>query len=253
MTGIALTAAAFAVYLAGALRARRWPAVRLASFALGCAVLAAALSPSLDAAADARPAPHMVEHLLLGGVAPLLLAAAAPVRLALAALPPAGRRAVGRGLRHPVVHALGRPAVAVPLAIAVFVAVHIPAAMDAALRSGSVHAAEHALLFYTALLTWMTILAVDPVPAPPSPLARLIWLTLAMVAMSTVGAVYSSATHVLVPGYAAIPHALGAQQAAGAVMWVGGGLVFVPATIAAVFGAMVREEALQRRREAVGR
>jgi cytochrome c oxidase assembly factor CtaG len=253
MTGVALAAAAFAVYLAGALRARRWSPARLAAFGLGCAVLAVALWPSLDRAADARPAPHMVEHLLLGAVAPLLLAAGAPVRLALAAAAPAGRRAVGRALRHPVVHALGRPPVAVPLAIAVFVAVHVPAALDAALRSGPVHAAEHALLFYSALLMWMSMLAVDPLPAPPSPFARLAWLTLAMVAMSAVGAAYSSAAHVLVPGYAAIPHALAAQQDAGVVMWVGGGLVFVPAMIATVFAAMVREETLQRRREAVSR
>ena len=244
---------AAAAYAAGAVRARPWPALRTLSFVLGCAVGAVALSPAIDRAADARPAPHMVQHLLVGTLAPLLIAAAAPVRLALAALPGGGRRAVGRALRHPVVHAVGRPAFAVPVAVAAFVAVHVPAVMEAALRSGVVHAAEHAALFYTALLLWIVVLAVDPVPVRPSPIGRQAWLTAAMVAMSVVGAYYSSAPHVLVAGYAGVPDALAAQQHAGAVMWVGSGVLFVPAMLATAFAAMLREEALQRRREALDR
>jgi cytochrome c oxidase assembly factor CtaG len=228
-------------------------ALRGLSLTLGLAVIAVALSPPVDAAADARPAPHMLQHLLLGTLAPLLIAAAAPVRLALATLPAGGRRALGRGLAHPVVHAIGRPSVAVPLAIGAFVVVHVPAVMEAALRSGTIHAAEHALLFYTGLLLWVAVLAVDPVPSRPSPLGRLAWLTGAMIAMSVVGAYYSSAPHVLVPGYAHLAGALGAQQTAGAVMWVGSGVLLVPAMLATVFAAMLREEALQRRREALQR
>lgn len=253
MIATGLAAVAFGVYLVTALHVGAWPALRVASWGLGCLALAVALSPRLDAAADARLAPHMVEHLLIGVVAPALLAAAAPVRLALIALPSPGRRALGRGLRHPVVHTLGRAAVAVPLAIVVFVGLHAPFAIDAALRSPALHAGEHALLFYSALLMWIVVLAVDPLPAAPSPVSRLAWLMLVMIAMSVVGAVYSSAAHVLVPGYSSIPHALGAQRVGGAVMWVGGAALLVPAMIATVFEAMVREEARQRRREAVQR
>jgi putative membrane protein len=251
VSGVLLAVLAACVYGAGAMHTPRWPAARAAAFALGCATLGAALSPPVDAAADARPAAHMLQHLLLAVLAPALLAAGAPVRLALAALPDGGRRAVGRALRSGMVHALGRPTVAVPLAIAAFVAVHVPAMVDAALGSAAVHVAEHAALFYTGLLLWVVILAVDPVPAAPSPLGRLAWLTGVMIAMSVVGAVYSSAPHVLIDGYARLPDALGAQQDAGAVMWVGSGALMVPAMLVTVFAAMLREERLQQRREAL--
>lgn len=253
MSAAVPAAVALLAYLVGARRARRWPVLRVASFALGGVALAVALSGPLDGAAAQRPAAHMVQHLLIGTLAPALVAAAAPVRLALAALPGSGRRALGRALRGRLAHALGRAEVAVPLAVVVFVLAHLPVVVDAALRSGLMHAGEHALLFYTGLLLWVVVLAVDPVPAPPSPLARLVWLTVVMIAMSAVGALYSSAPHVLVAGYASVPDALGAQQAAGAVMWVGGGVLLVPAMVATVFLAMVREEALQQRREALRR
>ena len=49
------------------------PAGRLACFAGGLGLLAVAVSPPMDRAADARLSAHMAEHLLLGDVAPLLI------------------------------------------------------------------------------------------------------------------------------------------------------------------------------------
>ncbi|HSD76629.1 MAG TPA: cytochrome c oxidase assembly protein, partial [Solirubrobacteraceae bacterium] len=211
---------------------------------------AAALGPPLDGAADGSLTAHMAQHLLLGLAAPALLALAAPVRLALAALPSGGRRAVGRALHHPLVRAAARPAAAVPLAAAVTAGVHAPGAVDLALRHDAVHVLEHGALFWSGLLLWMSVLAVDPLPAAPGPVARLAWLMLLMTAMSVVGAAYASAGRVLVGAYAQRPGALADQQAAGALMWVGGAALLVPVILAVVFAALLGEEERQRRREA---
>jgi cytochrome c oxidase assembly factor CtaG len=115
----------------------------------------------------------------------------------------------------------------------------------------ALHAAEHAALFWTGLLFWVVVLAVDPVPAPPSPIARVAWMTALMTAMAVVGAWYSSAPGVLVEAYAGRPHALADQARGGALMWLGGAAVMLPALLAVAGAAMLAEERRQRRREAV--
>src|SRR5690242_21903891 len=54
-------------------RGRPVPVWRIACFASGAALLALAVSPPVDQAADRRLSAHMLEHLALGDVAPLLL------------------------------------------------------------------------------------------------------------------------------------------------------------------------------------
>jgi cytochrome c oxidase assembly factor CtaG len=253
MSATPVALALLGAYAAGVRRVRRpWPGGRTAAFAAGCLALAAALAPPVDAAADDRLAAHMAQHLAIGVVVPALLALGAPVRLALAALPRGPRHALGRGLHHPLTAALVRPPLGAGLAVAATVGIHLPGAVDLALRDDAVHAAEHAVLLWAGLLLWASVLAVDPVPAPPSPIARLAWLTLAMTAMSVVGAAYAGAGRVLVGAYAAHPGAPADQRSAGAVMWIGGAALLVPAIVAVAFAAMLGEEARQRRREATG-
>ena len=76
-------------------------------------------------------------------------------------------------------------------------------------------------------------------------------MTAAMTAMAVIGAWYSSAADVLVGAYAGHPHALADQARAGALMWLGGGAVMLPALLAVAGAAILAEERRQRRREAV--
>ncbi len=95
-------------------RGRDWPAGRTLSWWAGLAVLAAATTGPLAAAAHHGFTAHMAIHLLLGMAAPLLLVLAAPVTLALRALPARRARSLARLLRsrparvltHPVTAAL---------------------------------------------------------------------------------------------------------------------------------------------------
>src|SRR5581483_8343850 len=76
--------------------------------------------------ADARLSAHMVEHMVMWVVVAPLLTAGAPIRLALYALPPAGRRRLGRWLHARTVRALTRPVGCVALFAAVVLVTHLP-------------------------------------------------------------------------------------------------------------------------------
>jgi cytochrome c oxidase assembly factor CtaG len=250
MTGAIGPLVLAALYAWGVRRApRRWPWVRGLAFALGCLALVAALAGPIEADADASLPTHMVQHLLVGVVAPALLALGAPVRLALAALPGDGRRALARLLHQRVVATLARPVVATVVAAAAVLGVHLTGLFDASATSAPLHALEHAVLFWTALVAWMAILGVDPLPHPCGAVAALAWLSVAMMAMSGVGAVLATQDHARYAHYPSV----GAQHDAGAVMWLGGTAILVPASIAVAVWLMEREERRQRRREAVAR
>jgi putative membrane protein len=69
----------------------RWPTGRTVAFATGVLALAAGLSPLVDLAGPPARA-HMVQHVVLGMLAPLGLVLGAPLTLALAVLPVRARR-----------------------------------------------------------------------------------------------------------------------------------------------------------------
>jgi len=224
-----------AAYAAGVRRARRWPVARSLAFAAGVLVLGIALLAPLDGTLSG----HMAQHLLLGLVAPLLLAAGAPVRLALSA---SRRRAWVR-----VLHRLPlRPAVGWAAFTAVMLGTHFTGLYELAVRDPFVHALEHLAYLVAGLLFWVPLLAVDPLPRPPGPAARFAWLLAAMPPMGLVGAKLLRST----AAYPSYPD-LADQRTAAGVMWGAGSLLMSAALVAIVFSALLREEARQRRREAV--
>jgi cytochrome c oxidase assembly factor CtaG len=214
-------------------------------------VLLAAGLIALPAAAvvpDRTLTGHMVEHLLIGVLAPLLVAAGAPIRTLLPHLRTPTRRRLVRLLHHPAVRALGRPAVSFPASIAVLLGVHLTPAFTVALRNPWVHATEHAALFWTGLIAWAGLLGVDPVGRRSGAIARLAWVTAVMGAMAAVGATFLGSDRVLFPdGTASVAD----QHSAGTVMWLAAMGVLVPGGLAACAHELWCEEQRQRRREAV--
>jgi cytochrome c oxidase assembly factor CtaG len=130
------------------------------------------------------------------------------------------------------VRALARPLPAWILFNATFVAWHIPAAYDATLTSGVIHAIEHAMFFFTGLLFWARV--IDPGPLRP----RLVWpARIAYVAGAMVVSWALAITLVILPhpayGYyaslATRPGGISAltdQQFAAGVMWVLGSVAY---------------------------
>ena len=137
-------------------RGRPQPALRQAAFYAGVVVLALAVTSPIDTVGEDRLFyVHMIQHLLLGDIAPLLivLGLTGPMLRPLLAARPVQRL---RELAHPLV--------ALPVWALNLCVWHLPALYEAALRGPAVHALEHALFFTTGALMWGAV--VEPLPGP---------------------------------------------------------------------------------------
>jgi putative membrane protein len=244
-----------AVYLFGVRHARRgWPVWRTISFLAGLLTLALALLSGVDRYADELLSIHVIQHLLLVLVAPALLLLGAPVRLALAGPPSRGRVVLGGVLSSRGMRALGRPLVGFSIFSVAVLATYLTGLFELALEYPLVHALEHALFFWAGVLLLAPLIAADPLPHPPGPVARFSWLMGAMVVMAIPGALLTFAPTVRYPFYLAPARSLGRsaladEHLAGAIMWVGGGIVMFALALSVGMSAMLAEERRQRRRE----
>ncbi len=252
---IALLALTASAYLFGVRRARRgWRVRRTTSFLVGLLVLALALMSGIDRYADELLSVHMTQHLLLILVAPALLLWGAPVRLALAASPSRVRAMPASVLSSPAARALSRPLVGFVVFSVVVLTTHLTGMFESALEHPLVHTFEHASYFWAGVLLLAPLIAADPLPHRSGPLARFSWLMGAMVVMAIPGALLTFSASVryafyLKPARELGRSALADQQLAGAIMWVGGGIVMFALALGVTMSAMLAEERRQQRRE----
>ncbi|HEU0303789.1 MAG TPA: cytochrome c oxidase assembly protein [Gaiellaceae bacterium] len=156
---IAIAVAAFLYYRRARTLARRGAPVaawRRVSFGLGLGLLALALFSPLDAWGEEQFFfVHMVQHVLLGEVAPLAIVAGLTGPL----LRPLLAYRVVQRLR-----VLAHPLIAWPLWAVNLYLWHLPFLYEAALGNDAVHAAEHVAFFTAGALFWAPVL--EPLPAP---------------------------------------------------------------------------------------
>jgi cytochrome c oxidase assembly factor CtaG len=252
---LAVCAATAGFYGWGVVRSgKHWPLWRAACFMVGLLVLVTALESGIDAYSDELLSVHVVQHLLLILLAPALLLWGAPVRLALSACSPAGRGVIGAVLRQRWVRILTRPACGFALFTIVVLVTHLTGLYEVALRDQTVHAFEHAAYFWAGALFLLPILAADPIPRPPSAIARFCWLMAAMTVMFIPAALFMFEEHVRYPFYLAPARALHVsalanQHAAGMIMLFAGGVAMAALAILVAMEAMIREERRQLRRD----
>jgi len=250
MSWLLLVALAAGYGWAVARSAGDWRWTRTLAWIAGLATIGVALGPWVDPAADARLSAHMVQHALLSLVAAPALVAGAPVRLALRTLPRADGRRLARALHAWPVRALGHPLGGLAAFVLVLTVVHVPAVYVFALEHPAAHAIEHAALFWSAVALWAPLIAADPVPARPGPLAGFVVLVLAMSAMGAVGATIAASERVLYLPYATgSADPLADQALAGGLMWMGGSIVVIPVMLALVWRALAAEERRQQVRD----
>ena len=231
-------------------RLRHW------CFVLGYAALALALLSPVHVYSEALFAMHMVQHLLLLAAAPLLLLAN-PLPVVLWSLPTARRTALGRLLVHdaPPVAALRRltnPYLAWWLFVLGLWLWHQPAAYQAALRWEVLHYLQHACFFGTAVLFWWPIVGPAPLRSRLPYPARMLYLFLAWIPNSMLGAGITFAPDVLMPTYASQPRHWGLepltdQQLAGLLMWIPGDLMFTFGLLALLLATLRREDRVESR------
>jgi cytochrome c oxidase assembly factor CtaG len=129
---------------------------RVACFLTGVVLVAVVQCPPLDGLADDMLIAHMVQHLVIGDIAPFLvvLGLTGPLLQPLLRL---------RGMRwlRPLTH----PVVALGLWAFDYYAWHLPWLYQLALRHDLVHALEHASYFWFGTLLWLALLGPLPKPA----------------------------------------------------------------------------------------
>jgi len=224
------------LYIVGSRGRNRPQPLQALAFFAGLATIVIALDSPIDYYADQLFWVHMLQHVLLLTVAPPLFLLGRPWPTMWRALPLQPRTKVARSIAlsrwMAPVRALARPLPAWILFNATVVGWHIPAAYNATLTSGVIHAIEHAMFFFTGLLFWARV--IDPGPLRP----RLVWpMRIAYAAGAMVVGWVLAITLVIVPHpiysyYADLQSrpggisALTDQQLAAGMMWVPGSLAY---------------------------
>jgi putative membrane protein len=225
-----------------AARGRAVPRAKQVRFYCGVAVALIAVISPIDWYGENRLLwVHMIQHLLLGDIAPLLVVSG----LSGALLRPLLAIRWLRPLR-----ALAHPLVALPLWTFDLYVWHLPFMYQAALRHNGIHALEHTCFFFFGGLMWAAL--IEPLPGP-------VWFTGGWKAAYTLvvraaGMVLAQiliwSTHPFYAYYVHLEHsraaALSDQRTAGAVMLVEGMIVTMLAFAWLFLRFVAETEARQR-------
>ena len=202
-------------------------------FGAGLVVLAIALLSPLDTLADMLFLMHMIQHILIMMVVPPLVLLGLPTPLIRWLILETKLKGILAWLTYPLT--------AYALLSINFLAWHVPALYEAALRNQFIHDFEHALFFYTALFYWWRI--IDPTagwfsmwPWPP---AKWIYLLVAAPPSYMLGSILWASSSVWYPFYNQAPRLWGLtvlwdQRYGGMLMWVQGWM-FVMASMIVLF------------------
>jgi putative membrane protein len=241
------------VLVAGALYARRTvtlrrrhrqpPPRKLACFAAGLVVLVLAFVSPVDTIGEQRLFfVHMVQHVLIGDVAPFLivLGLSRPLLRPVLAL---------RGV-YPL-RVLAHPLVALPLWAGTLVLWHVPRLYDAALRHSSVHALQHALFFLGGALVWAVLFEIVPGPRWFGAGRRALYLVCMWFVSLGISSFFLWSRHPLYAPYTHVPRtwgisALTDQQLGGGVMLLEGSLIMFGVLIWLGLRWFAESEARQR-------
>jgi putative membrane protein len=215
------------------------PLWRVALFTTGIVLLLAAVVSPVDFYSDRSFGLHMVQHVLLGDLAPLALLAG-----------------VTGPILRPVlrfVHPLRRifhPLAALALWGIDLYVWHLPLLYQAALHHNAVHAIEHACFFTGGLIMWTPVLETLPMPEWFGTGAKLGYVAGVRVVEGILGNVFLWPNHVFYTFYEHVPRPFGIsaiddQRLAGSIMMVEGSLVTIIA-LAWLFLRLAQEGELRQ-------
>jgi putative membrane protein len=240
---VVLAVAAYAMR-ARTLRNRGTPMARhrIILFALGIALLLLAFASPIAAIGEKELFSfHMLQHVLIGDLAPLCLLAglSGPMLRPLLALRPVERLRV-----------LANPLVALPLWAVNLYLWHVPFLYEAAVRHSAVHALEHACFFTAGVVVWLPVLETLPAPEWFGTGPKLAYIAGVRVVETVLGNVFIWSGAVFYGVYARGDELWGVsplqdQGLAGAVMMIEGSIVTIVA-LAWLFLRMAQEGELRQ-------
>jgi putative membrane protein len=201
-------------------------------------ILIALVSPLDRLGEDYLFSAHMVQHLLLGDIAPLLIL----LSLSRVIMRPLTRRlqSVERAL-GPLAH----PATALLLWLALIYFWHIPALYDAALGNSALHALQHVSFFTAGLLVWWPLIQPVPMRNRLSGMWTFGYIGAAKLGLASLGLFLTWTSTVVYTYYQHVPrvwglNALTDQNVGGAIMMVEQSVLLV-SVLAVVFGRMLAQ------------
>ncbi|HWH36028.1 MAG TPA: cytochrome c oxidase assembly protein [Acidimicrobiales bacterium] len=249
-----LVAAAAGLYGTGVRRLgrreRRWPRPRLVAFGLGLVVVVVATQSALAAAEAERFSVHVVQHVLLGMVAPALFALGAPVTLALQAASRPTQVVLLRVLHGRLVGTLTHPVLAWLVFGGSLVVLYFSPLLELSLRNEAVHSLVHLQFLAAGGLFCWTAVGLDPVRWRLPHGARLLFVLLAVPVHAIVGLALLGGSELLAGGfYAATPSPLADQRLAGGLLWALGDLFGLVLAGAVLAQWMAHEERAARRHD----
>jgi cytochrome c oxidase assembly factor CtaG len=211
------------------------------------ALLAALVSPIDRLGEDYLFSAHMVQHILLGDIAPLLLL----LSLSRVIMRPATRR-LSRVERR--LGSLASPPVFIAIWLGLVYLWHVPALYDAALEHPLAHALEHACFFAAGVAVWWPLIQPVPMRRRLTGMQPLLYIFAAKVGLAALGIYLAWSTGVAYDYYTHVPRIWGLsavedQNAGGAIMLVEQSLVLVTVMTALLIRMLGQSEEEERRRE----
>ena len=243
-----------AIYIWRFLQARREAGGRGAgplqalAFAAGMLALLAALASPIDGLGETYLfSAHMVQHVLLGDVAPLLIL----LGLSRVIMRPATRRLVR------VERALGplaSPATGLALWLFLMYLWHVPALYDAAAQKPLVHLIEHASFFAAGLALWWPLIQPVPMRRRLTGMQPIGYIGAAKAGLAALGLYLAWSSTALYDYYETTPRIWGLtpvedQNIGGVIMMVEQSFTLVLVMVALFVRALTRSEEEQQRLE----
>ena len=211
------------------------------------ALLGALASPLDGLGADYLFSAHMLQHVLLGDIAPLLLL----LSLSRVIMRPATRRLqrVERAL-GPLAH----PLTGLALWLGLMYLWHVPALYDAALESPAVHLLEHASFFTAGVAVWWPLIQPVPMRRRMTGLQPLAYVGAAKFGLAALGLYLTWSATAHYDFYEEVPRIWGLsarddQNVGGAIMMVEQSLTFVLVLVATFMRMLSQSELDEGRRE----
>ncbi|MGI8492187.1 MAG: cytochrome c oxidase assembly protein [Acidimicrobiales bacterium] len=233
-------------YLAGVRRlvrrGRHWPVTRTLSFLSGMALIAFALLSGLASYDATNFTIHVIQHMLIGMLAPVLLALSAPVTLAIQASDRRTQRAILKLVHSAPAKVASNPVVTWALFGGSLFALYFTGLYAYSLEHPLVHDLVHLHFIATGCLFYWPVLGIDPIPHRMHHGFRIVYLMMALPFHTVLGMGLISADRTIAPGIS-----IQDLRTGGGLMWAGGEMIGLIASIAVLIQWLRVEERAMRR------
>ncbi len=251
--GVALSAGAYVWGIRRlSSRGRSWSRARTASFAAGLVVIVVATQSGLSAYDTSLFSVHVVQHVLLGMVAPFLLALSAPITLALQATDRTTQVNLLRVVRSAPARMLTHPVAAFLMFSLTLYGLYFTPLYELSLRNGWVHSLVHLHFLFAGSVFFWVVIGLDPVARRIPFGARLGLVLLTVPFHAFVGvALMQGSTPIAGDWYAAArdwgASPMADQRAGGAIMWGIGDVAGLAAGAVVLVQWMAHQDRADRR------